>query len=102
LVLEVLSVHLEVTAVVLGTPEGGIFETCHNHLGAGHILATVAPNLEIPSLRSRNVVSYVSCRMETGDKTVEHQEMATEKEGNRTVAVDDIDWCVSPIYWLCE
>jgi hypothetical protein len=46
-VLEALSVHLEMTALVLGTAEGGTFETRHNHLGAGHILATVAHNLHI-------------------------------------------------------
>jgi len=45
-VLEALSVHLEMPALVLGTAEGGTFETRHNHLGAGHILATVAHNLE--------------------------------------------------------
>jgi len=36
----------------------------------------------------------VSCGMETGDKTVEHLEMAAVKESNRTLAADDIDWCV--------
>jgi len=49
-VLEALSVHLEMTAYVLGTAEGGTFETHHNHLGAGHILATVAHNLDIIGL----------------------------------------------------
>ena len=42
--------HLEMTALVLGTAEGGTFETCHNHLGAGHILAMVAHNLDIVGL----------------------------------------------------
>jgi len=50
-VLEALSMHLEMTALVLGTVEGGTFETCHNHLGAGHILPTVALNLDIVGLR---------------------------------------------------
>jgi hypothetical protein len=49
-VLEALSVHLEMMALVLGTAEGGTFETRHTHLGAGHILATVADNLNILGL----------------------------------------------------
>ena len=49
-VLEALSVQLEMTALVLGTAEGGTFETCHNHLGAVHILATVAHNLDTVGL----------------------------------------------------
>jgi len=41
--------------------------------------------------------------METVDKTVERQEMATLKEGNRTLAVAvDNDWSVSHIDCLCE
>jgi len=39
--------HLEMTALVVGTDEGGTFETRHNHLGGGHIIATVAHNVEI-------------------------------------------------------
>jgi len=35
--------------------------------------------------------------METGDKTAERLEMAAVEEGNRTLAADDIDWCVSHI-----
>jgi len=50
-VLEAFSVHLEITALILETAEGGTFESCHNHLGAGHILATVAHNLDIVGLR---------------------------------------------------
>ena len=50
-VLEALFVHLEVMALVLGTAEGGTFETRHNHLGAGHNLATVAHNLDVLGLR---------------------------------------------------
>jgi len=49
-VLGALSVHVEMTALVLGTAEGGIFETRHNDLHSGHILATVAHNLEIIGL----------------------------------------------------
>jgi len=40
--------------------------------------------------------------METADKTVECLEMAAGKEGNRTLAADDIDWCVSQIDCLSE
>jgi len=40
--------------------------------------------------------------METGDKTAERLEMAAEREGNRTLAVDDIDWCFSQIDCLCK
>jgi hypothetical protein len=49
--LEALSVELGMTALVLESAEGGTFETCHNHLGAGHILATVANTLDIFRLR---------------------------------------------------
>jgi len=49
--LEALSVLLEMTALVLGIAEGGTFETRHNHLGAGHILAMVAHNWDILGLR---------------------------------------------------
>ena len=51
MVLEALSVHLGMTALVLETAEGRIFETCHNDLGAGFILATVAHNVDILGLR---------------------------------------------------
>ena len=40
--------------------------------------------------------------MKTGDKTAERLEIAAVKEGNHTLAVDDIDWCVSQIDCLCE
>jgi hypothetical protein len=50
---EALSVHLEVTALVQGSATGGTFETRHTHLGAGHILATVAHNLDILGLCCR-------------------------------------------------
>jgi hypothetical protein len=33
--------------------------------------------------------------MENGDKTAEHPEMATVKEGNYTHAADNINWRVS-------
>ena len=40
--------------------------------------------------------------METGDKTAECLEMSTMNQGNRTIAVDDIDWCDSQIQCLCK
>ena len=40
--------------------------------------------------------------METGDKTVEHLEMAAVKEGNHIHTVDDIDWRISEIDYLCQ
>jgi hypothetical protein len=40
--------------------------------------------------------------METVDETVERREMAALKEGIRTLAADDIDWCVSQFDCLCE
>jgi len=48
--MEALSVHLETTALVLGTAAGEIFDTRHNRLGGGHLLATVAHNLGIVGL----------------------------------------------------
>jgi hypothetical protein len=35
--------------------------------------------------------------MEISDKTAERLEMAAVKEGNRTLAAEDMDWCVSQI-----
>ena len=49
-VLEGHSMHLEMTALVLESAEGGTFETCHNHLVRGHILTTEAHTLEILGL----------------------------------------------------
>jgi hypothetical protein len=40
--------------------------------------------------------------METGNKTLKYLEMATVKEGNSTLAEDDIFWCVSQIDSRCE
>ena len=61
-VLEALSVHPEMKALVLGTAAGERFETCHNRLGGGHILATVAHNLDIVGLQWWLVVNCcVSC-----------------------------------------
>jgi len=38
------------TALGLETAAGETFETCHNHLGGGHILAMVAHTLDIVGL----------------------------------------------------
>jgi hypothetical protein len=46
-VLEALSVHLDMMALVLCTAEGKTVETHHNHLGEGHILTMVAQNMQI-------------------------------------------------------
>jgi len=54
-------VDLEMGALVLESAEGGTFETCHNHLGGGHIVATVAHNLEILRLHWWLVANCVSC-----------------------------------------
>jgi len=101
-VLEALLVHLEMTVLVLRTAEGRTFESRHNHLGAGHIHATVAHNFNDLGLSCWKVANFVSCWMETGINTVERMEMAPSKEGNRTLAADDIDWCVSQIECFCE
>ena len=50
---------LEMTAHDLEFEEGGTFETHHNHLGGGRILATVARNLDILGLRWWLVVNCV-------------------------------------------
>jgi len=60
-VLEVLSVHLELMTLVLKSAEGGTFETYHNHLGAGHILDTVAHYMDILGLRWWLFANCVSC-----------------------------------------
>jgi len=49
------------TALVLGTAAGETFETHHNRLGGGYILATVAHNLDIVVLRWWLVGNCVSC-----------------------------------------
>ena len=47
-------------AIGLNPAEGGTFETRHNRLGGGHILAFVAHNLHILGLRWWLVVNCVS------------------------------------------
>jgi len=74
---------------------GETFEIRHNRLGGGHILVTVAHNLDIVGLRWWLVGYCVSCQMENGDKTGERLEMAAVKEGNHTHVAVDIDWRVS-------
>jgi hypothetical protein len=60
-VLEALSVHLEMTALVLESVEGETFETHHNNLGGGYILATVVQNLDFLGLHRWLVANCVSC-----------------------------------------
>jgi len=64
-VLEALSVHMEITALVLGTAAGETLETHHNHLGGGHMLTSVASDFVIVGLRwwLRTVVCHVVWRM---------------------------------------
>jgi len=95
-------VHLEMTALVLGTAAGETFETRYNCLGGGHIFATVAHNLDIVGLRWWLVENCVSCRMENGDKTAESLEMAAVKGANHTHAAVDNDWGVSQIDSVCQ
>jgi len=40
--------------------------------------------------------------METGDKTAECLDIAAMKEGNYTLAADDVNQCVSEIECLCK
>jgi hypothetical protein len=56
-----LSVHLEMTALVLGTRAVETFDTGHNHLDGGHFLAAVAHNLDIIGLCWLLVGNCVSC-----------------------------------------
>jgi len=56
-VLEALSVHLVMSALVLEAAEGGTFETRHTHLGGGRILASLAHNLELVGLHRWLVVN---------------------------------------------
>ena len=53
--------HLEITALVLGTGAEETFETGHNRFGGGHILATVAHNMDIVGLRWWLVGKCVLC-----------------------------------------
>ena len=93
--------HLQMTALVLDSAEGGSFENRHNHLDGRHILATVAHNVDILALRRRFVAKCVSCQMESADRTAERLEMTAVKVGNHSLAADDIDWFVSHIDHLC-
>jgi len=78
-VLDALWVFLEITALLMGTTEGGTFETPHNHLDGGHMLTTLTYNLEIVGLYWWFVA-----------------------KGNHTHVVDTIDWCVSQNNWLWQ
>ena len=84
--------HLEMTALVLGTAAGETFETRHNRLGGGHILATVAHKLDVFGLCWWLVANcVVSYQMENGDETAERLELAAVKEGDHTHMAVDID-----------
>jgi len=101
--LEALLGHFEMTALVLDTATGETFETHHNRLGAGHILATVAHHLDIYCLPWWLVANCcMSCSMENGDKTEKRLEMAAVKAGNHTHVAVDMDWRVSQIDCLCR
>jgi len=54
-------VHLAMTALVQESVKGGTFETLHNDLGGGHILANVAHNLDIIDLCWWLITNCVSC-----------------------------------------
>jgi len=49
------------TALVLGTAAGETMETRHNRLRGGHLLATVAHNMDIIGLCWWSVENCVSC-----------------------------------------
>jgi hypothetical protein len=55
------TLHVEMTARALDSPEGGSSVAHHNHLGGGHNLATVAHNMDILGLGWWLVVNCVSC-----------------------------------------
>jgi len=90
------------TALVLESAEGGTFQTHHNHLGGGHMLAMVAHNFDIIALCWWLVVNCVLCRMESADETAERLEMAAVKAGNHTHVAVDFDWFVSQMDCLCQ
>jgi len=94
-VLDTLSVHLQKMAHVLGSAEGGTFETLHDHLGGGDILATVANNLNILGMHWWLVTNCVSCSMENGDKMGEGLEKTTKQVSTHMHMPDDMD-CVKP------
>jgi len=76
---EAIAAYLELPVRVLGTSAWETFETLHNLIGGGHILATVAHNVDIVGLCLWFVGNWVSCSMENGDNTAEHLEMAAVK-----------------------
>jgi len=96
-------VHLQMSAHVLGTAVGETFETRYDFLGGGHILPTVAHNLEPVGLIWWLVANCcVSCSMENGDETDKCLEIAVMKEGNHTHLEDNINWQDSQIDCLCQ
>ena len=97
-VLEVLPVYLKMTALVLESAWGGTFETHHNHLRGGHIIATVAHSLDIFGSRCWLVANCVLCWMESAVETAEPLEMAAVKVGNNRNMADDTELHVSWIH----
>jgi len=95
-------VHLEITALLLESLEAGSFETHHNQLGGGHILAKVAHNSDILPVRLWLVANCVSSSIESADKTAERLEMVDVKAGNHTHVAVAIDWSLSQIDCLCH
>jgi len=89
-VLESLQVHLQMTAQVQWTAEGGLFEVHHNRLGGNHMLATMAHISDILGLHQRLDVCLVSCWMGQGGWTGEHLEMVAAMAGNYTPVVDEL------------
>jgi CMP-2-keto-3-deoxyoctulosonic acid synthetase len=63
-VLKAVSVDGERTALTLGHAVGGVFLTRHNHLGGGHILATVAPSLGFHCLKVVVMLQTVVCHVQ--------------------------------------
>jgi len=88
---EALLVNLDITAHVLESVEGGTFETHHNHLDRGYILAMVAHNMNILDLRWCLGANCVPGWIESADKTTKRQEMAAVNADRNTHLADDID-----------
>jgi len=53
--------YMEMTGLAVRNADAGIFETCHDCLGGGWILARVAHNLKILGIYWCLVVNFVSC-----------------------------------------
>jgi len=89
-------------SLVFDCAEGWPFETCHTHNSGGHILPTVARDLEIIGLHGWSVGNDVSCWIENSYWTEERLEMAVVMASYHAHAADDIHWCVSQIDCLSQ